>query len=132
MPPARRRRSRGNRGGRPPAGPHGRPAGRAPGTRTPVPSRPGSVRSKAERQNAVHLAYLSRLPRWLPLLVVLALALVSIFVSGPVGGVALFVVAGFLAWLAYFSWPASTGSARLLRLLAVGIVFAAGVVTFRK
>jgi uncharacterized protein involved in cysteine biosynthesis len=75
---------------------------------------------------------LNRLPRLVPLVIVLALALLAIFVPGPVGGVALFVVAGFLLWLAYFSWPASTPASRLLRILAVGIVIAAGVVTVGK
>ncbi|MDX6288106.1 MAG: hypothetical protein QOG53_3591 [Frankiales bacterium] len=132
MPPARRRPSGSKRGGRPPAGPQGRAAGRAPGTRTPPPPRPGSARAKVERRSAVHLAYLTRLPRFLPFVVMLALALVAIFISGPAGGVAWFVVAAFLAWLAYFSWPALTPPARVLRIVAVGIVIAAGVITFGK
>ena len=132
MPPARRRQSGGKRGGRPPAGPHSRAAGRAPGTRTPPPSRPGSVRAKAERRSFLHLAYLTRLPRWLPFLVVLALALVAIFLSGPIGAVLWFIVAAFLGWLAYFAWPALTPPARVLRLAAIGIVIAAAVITFGK
>jgi hypothetical protein len=68
----------------------------------------------------------------LPFVVMLALALVAIFISGPAGGVAWFVVAAFLAWLAYFSWPALTPPARVLRIVAVGIVIAAGVITFGK
>lgn len=132
MPPPRRRPSGGKRGGRPPSGPQRRPQTRLPGTRTPPPARPGSTRARAERSGAVHLAYLSRLPRWLPFIVVLALAVVALFVPGPVGGIAWFVVATFLGWLAYYSWPALTPSARVLRVVAVGIVVAAGVITLRR
>jgi hypothetical protein len=66
------------------------------------------------------------------MVIVLALALVAILVPGPVGGVTWFVISGFLAWLAYFSWPALTPMSRVVRLVAVGVTVAAGVITFGK
>lgn len=124
---ARRRPASGKRGGRPPSGPQRKTAGTAPGTRTPPPARAGSVRAKAERHTALPLIYLTRLPRWVPFLVVLVLAIVALFAPGIGGAAALFVLAVLFAWLAYVSWPALTASGRTLRLAAVGMIIAAGV-----
>jgi hypothetical protein len=73
------------------------------------------------------LIYLTRLPRWVPFLVVLVLAIVALFAPGIGGAAALFVLAVLFAWLAYVSWPALTASGRTLRLAAVGMIIAAGV-----
>ena len=132
MPPARRRPSSRKRGSRPPAGPQRRTSGRAPGTRTPpAAAQPGSTRAQFEQRSAAPLLYLTQLPRWVPFAIVLALAVVAIFVSGPIGAAALVLVAVFLAWLGYLAWPALTSSGRLLRVVSIGVILAAAVLTLR-
>jgi hypothetical protein len=65
------------------------------------------------------LAYLRHLPRWLPPVVLAGLLVAGLAVRGWGGTVALCVVAAFLAWLAYFSWPRATAGGRLGRILAI-------------
>jgi hypothetical protein len=74
--------------------------------------------------------YLSRLPRWLPFAVALGLAVFGALVHGPAGAVALGLVALFLAWLAYLSWPALTPPARVLRAVATLAVVGAAVAVY--
>jgi hypothetical protein len=79
----------------------------------------------------VPLIYLRQLPSWLAPLVIVALFVVGLAVRGWAGAVALCVVAAFMAWLAYLSWPALAARWRLGRVLAIVVlvVLAAFVAT---
>jgi hypothetical protein len=79
----------------------------------------------------VPLIYLRQLPSWLVPLVITALFVVGLAVRGWAGAVALCVVAAFVAWLAYLSWPALAARGRLGRVLAAAVLvgLAAFVVT---
>ena len=70
------------------------------------------------------LVYLRHLPRWAPPVVLAALMLTGLAVRGPVGAAALCLVAAFLAWLAYLSWPRLAGAGRLGRIAAVALLLA--------
>lgn len=78
------------------------------------------------------LAYLHQLPRWLLFLGVLAVGLVAIFAPTPFNAIALLVIAAFLGWLGYLSWPALTPSGRLVRVVALAVVIGAAIVTLRS
>jgi hypothetical protein len=83
---------------------------------TKRPSRP------AEQRSAVPLIYLRQLPPWLVPMVIAALFVVGLAVRGWAGAVALGLVAAFMAWLAYLSWPALAARGRLGRVLAIAIL----------
>jgi hypothetical protein len=83
-----------------------------------------STRRSVEQHSAVPLLYLRHLPRWVPMIVLAALLVTGLAVPGPVGAAALCLVAAFLAWLGYLSWPRLAGAGRLGRVAAVALVLA--------
>lgn len=90
---------------------------------------PGASDSRRalERSSARVLLYLRQLPRWLPPVVLAALLLAGLTVHGPVGAVALVLVAAFLGWLAALSWPRLSPPGRLLRVAATACLLALAV-----
>lgn len=88
----------------------------------------GRSRQSLERSSARPLAYLHQLPGWLPPIVLLALLIVGLAMPGGTGAASLTVVALFLGWLGYLSWPALAVRGRLLRMAAVACVLALAVV----
>ena len=107
-------RRRGATSGRP-----GTPADRS--VPAAVPGTPGAseTRQAVERFSARPIVFLQHLPRWMLLLVVLGLLISGFFVPGVIGAVALLLVAIFLGWLAYLSWPRINLSGRVLRVIAL-------------
>src|ERR1700751_1549076 len=108
--------------GRPRSGgqrPRGTSTGRPGGTggRPAVadrPSTPGASerRRAVERFSARPLVFLTQMPRW----VLLGLLVSGFAVPGPIGAVFLLLVAIFLGWLAYLSWPHINASGRAGRV----------------
>jgi hypothetical protein len=66
----------------------------------------------------VALVFLHQAPRWGILLVVGGLLILGLAVSGPIGFVALLLIAGLMGWLSYLAWPQQTPGQRLMRTLA--------------
>jgi hypothetical protein len=83
-----------------------------------------SLRQRVDRASLPVISALSRLPRPVPFLLVLALMVAGILVPGW-GWVLLGVVVLFLAWTLYLAWPALEPTPRLMRatilLLAAAI-----------
>ena len=95
------------------------PAGRpGPADR---PGQPGASESRqaVERFSARPLVFLTQLPRWVLLLIVLGLLISGFAVPGWIGAIALLVVGILLGWLAYLSWPSLNTSGRLGRIVAL-------------
>lgn len=90
------------------------------------------MRAAVERRVAVPLAYAAHLPRWLILGIVIAPALLALFVQGIVGAIALGLLALLLGLLSYVSWPAVPPQGRILRLATIGLVIVAAVVVAGK
>lgn len=92
-------------------------------SQTPAP--PSGLRAAIERASLPLLLRLSRLPRAVPFLLLLAALVVAIVVGGPVAVVLTALVAVFVAWLLYLGWPRLTRAERLGRaavlLLAVAL-----------
>lgn len=84
-------------------------------------------RSRVEHTTYPILEKVNALPRFVPFLVVLAL-LVAGFLVPHVGFLATGVVALFIAFLVWSTWPRCTLPERLLRLAVLAIVVAATVV----
>jgi hypothetical protein len=72
----------------------------------------------------VPLLYLRHLPTWVAPMVLVAVLVAGLAVRGWAGAIALCVVAAFLGWLAYLSWPRLAGPARLGRVVAIVFLLA--------
>jgi hypothetical protein len=72
-----------------------------------------------ERVTTPALLRLSRLPRLVPFVVMLALIVAGLFVSGVVGFALILVGVLFLGWLLYLGWPRLTMAERLMRMAVV-------------
>jgi hypothetical protein len=83
------------------------------------PRRASGARRAAEQRSALPLVYLRHLPRWLPPVVLGALMVAGLAVRGWGGAVALCVLAAFLSWLAFLSWPTLAGRGRLGRTVVI-------------
>ena len=82
-------------------------------------------RQATERRSAQPLLFLHQLPVWIPPLVTVVFLIAGLAVRGPVGAVALCVVAAVLAWLAAVSWPRLAAGGRIGRIAAVAVVLGA-------
>jgi len=90
-----------------------------PGVRGPS----GPSRQAVEKRSLPILVILNRLPRWLVVVVLAAMLVLGLILTGPwawVGGVLLLIITGFLFWLLVLAWPVLPTSARLIRLVVVG------------
>jgi len=100
-----------------------RPAARRPPSGQPHPRPPAAPASAArrsvEKRSAAPLLYLRQLPTWVPPVVLVVLLVTGLAVRGWAGAAALFVVAAFLGWLAYLSWPRLTAAGRFGRAAAI-------------
>lgn len=86
-----------------------------------------AARQRIERRSAVLATFLYRLPRWLPPIALAALFVAGLALGGAGGAVLLLVLAAFLGWLAYLSWPSLAGQGRLLRVAAIAVLVAIAV-----
>ena len=104
----------------------GRPAQGRPAQGRPAQGRPqqGGVRPAIQRRSLTPLVYLRQLPGWAAPLVMAALLIVGLAVRGWGGAIALCLVAVFITWLGYLSWPALSVLARAGRLLVTIFVLA--------
>jgi hypothetical protein len=82
------------------------------------------ARAAAEQRSAQPLLFLHQLPPWVAPIVAAVFLVAGLAIRGPVGAVALVVVAAALAWLAAISWPRLSASGRLARALAVAAMLA--------
>ncbi|GIH98494.1 DUF6703 family protein [Planobispora takensis] len=96
--------------------------GRVPSQRPLPPGEqfftPGAtgLRQKIERLSAAPLVFLFQLPRWIAPALLVILLLVGFAVQSVWGGLAALVVAAFVGWLAYMSWPSLSVRGRILRV----------------
>ena len=79
------------------------------------------------RRSTTALAFLSRVPRFVLILVVLAALLGGLFTPGLLGAFLLVIVAAFAGWLAWMSWPGQPAFTRALRVLVVAGMLALAV-----
>jgi hypothetical protein len=111
---------------RPARRPQGKPGQGRPAQGRPVQGRPqqGGARPAIQRRSLTPLLYLRQLPGWAAPLVMAALLIVGLAVRGWGGAIALCLVAIFITWLGYLSWPALSILARAGRLLVTAFVLA--------
>ncbi|MDF2092711.1 hypothetical protein P0Y31_10180 [Knoellia sp. 3-2P3] len=85
-----------------------------------------SFRTSVEKASLPLLTRLSRLPRAVPFLAVLALLVGGILIADW-GWVLTALVALFLAWMLYLGWPRLTGVERLMRVAVILLAAAIAV-----
>lgn len=86
-----------------------------------------SFRSKVEHASVPLITALNRLPRVAAFLLVLALMVAGVFVP-RVGFVFTWLVAVFVAWLLYLTWPQLARPERFQRIAVLFVVVAVGIV----
>jgi hypothetical protein len=91
-----------------------------------MPDRPATptLRASVERTSRPLLLRLHALPRAVVPLGTVVLVLAGVLAPPAVGVFALTVVALFVSWISYLSWPVVSGSARMLRVAMVALVVA--------
>ena len=103
-------------GVRGPRGPQGEPA------RSPQPAPAPAQMSAFQRASLPLLMFLTRVPRWLTVVVLAALLVLGVIQTGPLawlGALILTVIALFFAWLLALSWPRISPGGRALRAIVV-------------
>ena len=85
----------------------------------PAAAGPGPLRTAIERVSAPTLIKLSRLPRMVPFVIMLALIVAGLLIHGPLGFALIMLGVLFLVWLLYLGWPALAPVERLMRLAVV-------------
>ena len=73
------------------------------------------------------LARLHALPRLTVPVLVLVLTIAGLMAPPVIGVPCLVVLAGFFAWLASMAWPKLDSTARLLRVVTVGLLIGAAI-----
>ncbi len=76
---------------------------------------PNTLRLSIERASLPLITRISKLPRAVPFLVLLALLVAGVLKGGPLGFVLMGLAAVFVAWILYLSWPRLTGTERIMR-----------------
>ena len=81
-----------------------------------MPRTPSGLRASVDRASLPLLLRLTRLPRAVPFLVLLAALVTGLMVGGAVGMVLTGLVVLVVGWLVYLGWPRLSTSMRLGRL----------------
>jgi hypothetical protein len=89
---------------------------------------PNTVRSRINQASLPLMTRLSRLPRAVPFLVLLALLVGGVFLSGTVGFVLMGLAALFVGWILYLSWPRLKGTERMMRSAVLLLAIAMAIV----
>jgi hypothetical protein len=85
---------------------------------------PAPLRAAVERSTRPLLLRLHALPRPVVPLATVALVVIGVLAPPAIGTVALVVVALFVTWIAYLSWPVVPVSGKVLRVVMVALVLA--------
>jgi hypothetical protein len=83
-------------------------------------------------RSALMLHFLRQLPTAVVPIVAVLLLIGGLALRGAIGGVCLLVIAFFLGWLAYMSWPSLDLRGRSLRVLALILMLAIAALQFTR
>jgi len=89
---------------------------------------PNPLRRSVERASLPLITRLNDLPKAVPFLILLALLVAGVIISGPAGFVLMALGAAFVGWVLYLSWPRLDGSQRIMRFAVLLLAFALAVV----
>ena len=86
------------------------------------------MRRRIDHASLPLVTRLSRLPKPVPFLILLALLVAGVLISGQLGFVLMGLAAIFVAWVLYLSWPRLSGSERIMRLAVLMLAVAMAAV----
>lgn len=86
-----------------------------------------SFRSRVEHASVPMVTRLNRIPRPAAFLLILAMMALGVFVP-RVGFVATLLVAVFIGWLLYLTWPRQTAQEKLFRVAVLAMLVAVAIV----
>jgi hypothetical protein len=89
---------------------------------------PNTLRPRIDKASLPLITKLSKLPRLVPLVAVLALLMGGLLIRGPVGFLLMALVSAFVGWVLYLSWPRLSSSERVMRLAVLFLAMAMAVV----
>jgi hypothetical protein len=89
---------------------------------------PNTLRQRIDQASLPLMTKLSKMPKLVPFLILLALLIGGVVIGGTVGFVLMSLAAIFVAWVLYLSWPRLTGSERIMRLAVLLLAVAMAVV----
>ena len=98
-----------------------------PAPRSPAPQPSSPLRRAVEVRSAGPLMALTRVPRWVPAIVLAVLLVTGLAFGGRTGAACLGLVAVVLLWLTFLSWPLLSSPARALRAATLLLLVAAAV-----
>ena len=82
------------------------------------------MRERIEKKSAAPLLFLRQLPSALVPAAAAVLLFAGIALRGPGGAVCLLILAAFMGWIGYISWPSADSRGRLVRLLVIAVLVA--------
>jgi hypothetical protein len=85
------------------------------------------VRRRIDQASLPLMTRLSRLPRPVPFVILLALLVAGVLIGGVTGFILMTLGAVFIAWVLYLSWPQLSGSERIMRLAVLLLAVAMAV-----
>lgn len=88
------------------------------------------VRKAISEASAPVLLRIHTFPKFLVPALIAGLMVLALFLTGVAAGICLSIVAIFIGWLMYLSWPLLDARSRIVRLLVLGILIAATAVKF--
>lgn len=89
---------------------------------------PKTVRSRINEASLPLMTTLSRMPKLVPFLIMLALLGGGFLLGGTVGFVLMGLAASFVGWVLYLSWPRLNGSERIMRVAVLMLAVAMAVI----
>jgi hypothetical protein len=89
---------------------------------------PNTLRQRIDHASLPLMTRLSRLPRLVPSVTLLALLVAGVLIGGPVGFVLMALAAAFVAWILYLSWPGLSSSERIMRFAVLLLAVAMAVI----
>ena len=87
-----------------------------------------TLRRRIDHASLPLITRLSRLPKAMPFLIMLAFLAAGAVIGGPVGFALMGLAALFVGWILYLSWPRLSSSERIMRLAVLLLAVALAVV----
>lgn len=84
------------------------------------------MRESIEQASLPAVKAMSEWPKWLPFLLILGMMVGGVLIP-TYGWILIALVAVFLAWLLYLSWPRLTSPEKLMRFAVIAIVVVAAI-----
>lgn len=85
------------------------------------------MRRRIDHASLPLMTRLSRLPRPVPFVILLALLVAGVLIGGVTGFILMALGTIFIAWVLYLSWPQLSGSERIMRLAVLLLALAMAV-----